>query len=142
MALDETTEKLFRAADASTLLALLPLLRRQIEWTAAEMKRVQAAKEQDADADAQLAEASGEALTALHTRLGDDPDARDAFQGIREKFNSVIGSLGKSDQHFAQYMDDLFRYVVDLTERERWIISEMKRRGYLPFFAGEEQQFS
>lgn len=139
MALDETTKKLFRAADTNTLLALLPLLRSQIEWTSAEMKRVQAAQEQGADVDAQIAETYGEALAKLHMRMGDDPNARDVLHDIRDKVNSMTGGVRKSDELAAQYVDDLFVYVIDLTDRERWIISEVKRRGYLPFLAGEQQ---
>lgn len=62
MALDDTTQKLYRAADANTLLALLPLLRRLIERTVDEMKHFERAEREIADADAEIAETYGEIL--------------------------------------------------------------------------------
>lgn len=141
MALDETTEKLFRAADAATLLALLPLIRSQIDRTSAELKRVEHGREVSADTDAKIAETYREALAKFHARIGDDPSVRDSLRKLRDKVNSALGTLRDSDEHTAQYLDDLFRYLVDLAQRERWIVDEMKRRGYLPMF-GEEELFT
>ncbi|GAA2447364.1 hypothetical protein GCM10010191_75800 [Actinomadura vinacea] len=138
MALDATTEKLFCAADASTLLALLPLLRSQIEQARAELERVERHQKNSADSDAKLAETYGEALAKFHTRIGDDPEARESLRALRDKVNAALGRLREHDERTAQHVDDLFRHLVELTQRERWIVDEMKRRGYLPLFPGED----
>ena len=138
MALDEITEKLYYSADASTLLGLLPLLRSQIEHMSAEMKHLEHVRQEAVDTDAKIAETYSEALAKFDARIGDDPGGREAFRKLRDKVNSPLAGLRTNDAALAQRMEDLFKYVVDLMQRERWIIDEMKRRGYLPMFAGEE----
>jgi len=69
--------------------------------------------------------------------MGDDPQAtrcslQHSGQGPRHD-----GELYENDEADAEHAADLLRYLVELTDRERWIIDEMKRRGYLPPFPGE-----
>lgn len=138
MALDEITEKLYRAADTSTLLGLLPLLRSQMGHVSAEMKHVARSEGQAAEANAQIAESYGELMTTLNVKVGDDPKGRELIQDIRDKINSAVGSLNAGDERTTRYLERLLGYSVDLVQRERWIIGEIGRRGYLPEFTIEE----
>jgi len=44
-----------------------------------------------------------------------------------------------NDKDTRNHVEDFLAYTVDLTQRQRWIIDEMKRRGYLPHLTGEER---
>ena len=138
VALDRGTEKIYHAADTGTLLALLPLLRTQIERARAEMEHAARYEEASADADAEIAEGYGELLAVLDARMGDDPRKRDFLQGIRDRVSAMMASLHENDSADAEHVAGLLRYSVELTEREHWIIDEMRRRGYLPPYLGEE----
>jgi hypothetical protein len=138
VALDQGTEKVYLAADTGTLLALLPLLRTQIERARAEMEHAARYEQASADADAEIAEGYGELLVTLDTQMGNDPRKRDFLQGIRDRISAMMASLHENDSADPEHVADLLRYAVDLTERERWIIDEMRRRGYLPPYPEEE----
>ncbi|MFC5186675.1 hypothetical protein [Actinomadura harenae] len=137
MALDETTEALFRAADTSILLALLPLLQSQIEQTSTEMRRTGGQRKDFADADAEITEMYSEALASLHVKLGDDPDANKALRDLRDKVNDSLGRLREGDGKFARQFEALLGYLADLKQRELWVLIELKRRGYLPWLPWE-----
>lgn len=138
MALDETTEKLYRAADTATLLALVPLIQTQTARWKTELESVTKIAAQSADADAQIWETCSEALARLDSRFGDDPKDQAALQSIRDSLSASMQKLQAGEDRLASYSSALLTYLIQLTEREQWIVAEMIRRGYLPAFPGEE----
>ena len=60
-----------------------------------------------------------------------------AAQKERERIGREEPDLGGEDEKFAA---DLAAYEAVSTERELWIRNELKRRGLLPLWPGEEER--
>lgn len=76
--------------------------------------------------------------SCLTARFGDQPGGREALHDLRDTINSALTKLHINDEDSVQRTEKLLAYTSDLTQRERWITDEMKRRGYLPMLPGEE----
>lgn len=122
MPLDDATKQVYRRTDSATLLGLLPELRRLGKRTQKEIlvteqtlgdRRQAAGPASDADFPAAVA----------HPGSAADPDGGSAEPA------------GRDQETFAA---QLFDYSVALEQRERWIRDELKRRGLIPLWPGEE----
>jgi hypothetical protein len=118
MSLDDRTVAVYGALDSVTLLALLPALRSEAERTREEaetFERVrQAIPVQTAAVDL-LAE-----TTATKGRRATEPSGSEAPK------------RGGDDGELARVLEQLDRYREDLLARERWIRTDLVRRGLLP----------
>lgn len=138
--LDNATRQVYRRTDSATLLALLPELRRLSKRTQKEMTVVEQSLPDRADPDGQFILVRDEA-----------PDDQSAgrpgsvgWLGGRDQ-GSVgppahadgVDTVGmRVDETFAA---QLYSYSTAVGECERWVRDELKRRGLIPLWPGEEQ---
>lgn len=135
--LDNATRQVYRRTDSATLLALLPELRRLSKRTQKEMTVVEQSLRDRADPNGQFSPVRDEAPEDLSA----------GGAGRREERGQ--GSVGppanpdgrdtidmRVDETFAA---QLFSYSTTVEECERWIRDELKRRGLIPMWPGEEQ---
>ena len=106
--LDDETKHTYRRADSATLLGLLPELRRLSKRTQKEIEQVELSLRDDRTSDA--AETGG---AAIHPGRQGSP-------------------------HEDEFVAHLFGYSKMLVERERWVRDELKRRGLIPLWPGEQ----
>ena len=135
VALDHATKRVYRRADSATLLALLPELRRLSKRTQKEMEHVERSLRMEPSAD--IAELRDQTLTAL------DPDGESlgSTQQSHREFSGMLplsrdGASENSTQE--TFAAQLFAYSTAVGERERWIRDELKRRGLIPLWPGED----
>src|SRR5262245_6117234 len=119
MALDDRTVAVYSALDSVTLLALLPALRSEAERTKEEaetFERVrQAVPIQTSSVSDVLAETH-----AVKSRRSSEPSPPETHKRTGD------------DVELARVLERLDRYREDLLARERWIRTDLVRRGLLP----------
>jgi hypothetical protein len=121
MTLDDRTVAVYSALDSATLLALLPALRYEAEQAKEETDTFERVRNAIPVQTAAVVDALGEAVITKDRRSSESGAA--APQQIRRP--SDDGELGK-------VLERLDRYREDLAARERWIRSDLVRRGLLP----------
>ena len=121
MTLDDRTVAVYSALDSATLLALLPALRYEAERAKEETDTFERVRHALPIQTAAVADALGEAILTKDRRSGESHAT--AHQQIRRAGDD--GELGK-------VLERLDGYREDLAARERWIRTDLVRRGLLP----------
>ncbi len=119
MTLDDRTVAVYSALDSATLLALLPALRYEAELAEEESDTFERVR-QAVPVQSGAPDALGEAIVTKDRRSS---DAR--VSGKQSRTTGDDGELGKVLERLERYRDDLLA-------RERWIRSDLIRRGLLP----------
>lgn len=127
MPLNEDTKAIYRVLDSATLLVLLPELREQNQRYKRQLEMMGKNATYSQESDVELAESTGETLAALEARVPPEK-----FAQLRDLFNESRAAVAFDAERHASYYEPLFRDLVDLGDRERWIVDELKRRGLLP----------
>src|SRR5262245_5653697 len=118
MALDERTVAVYSALDSVTLLALLPALRYEAGRTKEEADTFERVRHA-VPVQAAVVDVHGEALVAKGRRSS-------------ESSGSDAHTRAGDDVELARVLERLERYREDLLARERWIRTDLVRRGLLP----------
>ena len=135
VALDHATKRAYRRADSATLLALLPELRRLSKRTQKEMEHVERSLRMEPSADiAELRDQTPTALDPDGESLGSTQQSHREFSGMLPLSRDGASENSTQETFAAQ----LFAYSTAVGERERWIRDELKRRGLIPLWPGED----
>jgi len=132
--LDDATKQVYRRTDSATLLGLLPELRRLAKRTQKEMLVIE------------------QTLRDRQDPSTSTPTSVEVVVGQSGALDFLGGATGQLDQLTAvettpkdpgtrdheTFAAQLFDYSVAVEERERWIRNELKRRGLLPLWPGEQ----
>ncbi len=121
MTLDDRTVAVYSALDSATLLALLPALRYEAERAKEEADTFERVRHALPIQTAAVADALGEAILTKDRRSGESNAT--VHQQTRRAGDD--GELGK-------VLERLDRYREELAARERWIRTDLVRRGLLP----------
>jgi len=127
MPLSEDIKALYRVLDSATLLVLLPELREQIKRYKRELEMMSNSATSSQESDLELAEFTGEVLATIEARIPPEE-----FAQLRDYFNKSRAEVAFNSERHASAFEPRFRELVDLGDRERWIVDELKRRRLLP----------
>lgn len=129
----ETARGVFSEMDSATLVAMLPVLDREIELAKAALAAWQRRHEQGLDSDAVLEQQQDEVMVALNARAVTDPGWRqmadEVARGLGEAIADLRAHVGEGHDRL---VDLAFVQSLALAQRRHLLREELKRRGFLP----------
>jgi hypothetical protein len=131
----EKAQAVYSAADAATLVAVLPMLDREIETAKQALATWQASLAAGQDAVAALEEQRNEVLVALRTRAQVDPAWQELADEVGASLASALDDVAaRSDASGQTLVDVAFIQAIALAQRRHLVRTELQQRALLPVF--------